>query len=207
MGRAAVRIYHLLGLSGAGLIFMLEGLGVPIPVEIPLVMVGQRMALEMNTYWQIVLLMWLTTMVGNTAGYLVGYYGGNPLAHKLLVWFRVKPELWAKVEGWFQRHGMKVVVATRWINWGFAQNMWLSGITRVPFGRFFMVMAINDFLWAMAWTRASQVTMAYLGRRSAHFLRHSVMQIGVAALAVILIFLGVWWMARWVRKPGGEKQR
>ncbi|MDB4897917.1 MAG: associated Golgi protein-related protein [Firmicutes bacterium] len=200
MGKAALRLYRLLGLPGAALIFLLEGLGVPIPVEIPLVMVGQRITQGLNSYWQIVGVMWLTTVVGNMVGYLIGYYGGRPLVRKLVSWFRVTPDAWARVEHWFQRHGMTVVVATRWINWGFAQNMWLSGITRVPFGQFFLVMVINNFLWAMAWTWLSHQALAYLGRRSGHFLHHSAMRIGVVALAVILVGLGAFWLVRRLRK-------
>jgi membrane protein DedA with SNARE-associated domain len=204
VGKAALRLYHLLGLPGAGLIFLLEGLGVPIPVEIPLVLVGQRIAHGLNTYWEIVGIMWLTTVVGNTIGYMIGYYGGRPVVHKLMGWFRVSPEAWDRVEHWFRRHGMKVVVGTRWVNWGFAQNMWLSGITRVPFARFFVVMVVNNFLWAMAWTWLSQQAMVYLGRRSARFLHHSAMRIGVAALAVILLGILVWWLIRRGRRVKSE---
>ncbi|HEY3364010.1 MAG TPA: VTT domain-containing protein [Symbiobacteriaceae bacterium] len=197
MAQAAWFVYKHLGLSGAGLIFMLEGLGAPVPVEIPLGIIGLRMAHELNTYWEMVLLMWLTTVVGNAAGYLLGYYGGRPVIMKLMSWFRIREELWLKVDAWFRQHGLKVVVATRWTNWGFAQNMWLCGITRVRFGKFLLVMVLNDLLWAMGWSWLSRGAVVYFRRRSGHFLHMSAMRVGVSALLVTLVVVAVWLAIRW----------
>lgn len=204
MVRAANYILHQFGLPGAGLIFLLEGLGAPIPVEIPLWIIGDRMAKGHATYLEMVLLMWLSTVVGNTIGYLLGYYGGRPAALKLLQWFRVKPETWDRLEGWFQRHGLKIVLATRWTNWGFAQNMWLCGITRVPFGRFFVVMVLNDLLWAMGWTWLARVAMTYFRRHGLKLLHASAVKVGLGAAGVVLVGLGIWALWRWwqLRKAG-----
>lgn len=202
MARAVFLLYRYFGLSGAGLILMLEGVGFPIPVEIPLSIVGLRMAQEINTYRAMVLLMWTSTVLGNTVGYIIGYYGGRPLALQLLRWFHVRPETWHRMESWFQKHGLKVVIATRWINWGFAQNMWLCGITRVPFGRFFAVMAFNDLLWAMGWTWVARAAMTYVNRGTRLvFLHKSSVRVGVAALVVVLLGLGVYGFIRWVNRP------
>jgi len=201
MVRAVFHLYKSLGLPGAGLILMLEGIGIPIPVEIPLSIVGLRMAQGMNSFRAMVLLMWTATVVGNTIGYAIGYYGGRPLALKLLGWFRVKPETWVRMESWFRTHGLKIVVATRWVNWGFAQNMWLCGITRVPFGRFFAVMAFNDFLWAVGWTWVARATMRYVRQGTRLLsLHNSALRVGTAALIVISLVLGIYWFIRWVNR-------
>ena len=202
MVRAVSQLYKHLGLPGAGLIFMLEGIGVPIPVEIPLGIVGLRMVRGESTYWEIVLLMWLSTVLGNTIGYVLGYYGGRPLALKLVSLFRITPDLWHKAESWFKQHGLKVVLATRWINWGFAQNMWLCGITQVPFGRFFVVMVVNDFLWAMAWTWVARTAVIYLRRAGAvfAFLHTSTQRVALITIGVVLLVMGIWFLLR--RKNG-----
>jgi membrane protein DedA with SNARE-associated domain len=204
MLRAAQYVLDQYGLPGAGLIFLLEGVGTPLPVEVPLWIIGSKMAVGHASYWQMVLLMWLSTVAGNTLGYLVGYYGGRPAAMKLLSWFRVKNETWTKMETWFQRHGLKLVVATRWANWGFAQNMWLCGITRVPFSRFFTVMVINDFCWAMAWTWLAKAALQYFRRHSVRFLHASTMKVGVAALVVFLLAFLTWWLFRKRTGPAAD---
>lgn len=199
MIRAARFILETFGLPGAGLIFLLEGLGAPIPVEVPLWIIGARMTAGTASYWQIVLLMWLTTVVGNTFGYVLGYYGGRPAVLKLLQWFRVKQETWDKLEGWFQKHGLKMVIATRWTNWGFAQNMWLCGITRIPFKRFFAVMVLNDLVWAMGWTWVARAAVGALRRHGMRFLHASTLRVGLVALVVVALLLGIWMLVRWYR--------
>jgi membrane protein DedA with SNARE-associated domain len=198
MVRAARFILETFGLPGAGLIFMLEGLGAPLPIEVPLWIVGARLSAGQALFWQIALLMWLTTVIGNTVGYVLGYYGGRPVVMKLLQWFRVKQATWEKLEGWFRRHGLKMVVATRWTNWGFAQSMWLCGITRVPFGRFFAVMAVNDLLWATAWTWVARAAVRAFSRHGMRFLHASVVRVAVVALVAAGIVWLVWWL--WKRR-------
>ncbi|HYG57832.1 MAG TPA: hypothetical protein VD902_07180, partial [Symbiobacteriaceae bacterium] len=61
MLRAARYILDRFGLPGAGLILLLEGLGAPIPVEIPLWIIGDRMSTGQASYTEMVLLMWLST--------------------------------------------------------------------------------------------------------------------------------------------------
>jgi|GEM_PF-5973870 len=199
MIRAAQHLLTAYGLSGAGLILMLEGLGFPIPVEIPLWIIGLRQARGEASFWAMVLLMWLSTVVGNTLGYVIGYYGGRPAVLKVASWVRIKPEHLDRVEAWFQKHGLKVVVATRWFNWGFAQNMWLCGITRVPLRRFFPVMILNDLLWAVAWTWVARSAVVAFRRHGFRFLHLSTLQVGLGALALVAVGLTVWLVARWWR--------
>ncbi|HWI52404.1 MAG TPA: VTT domain-containing protein [Symbiobacteriaceae bacterium] len=206
MIRAARFILETFGLPGAGLIFMLEGLGAPLPVEVPLWIIGTRMTSGSASYWQMCLLMWLTTVIGNSVGYFAGYYGGRPAVLKLLQWFRVKPETWERMETWFRRHGLKVVVATRWTNWGFAQNMWLCGITRVPFRRFFTVMVLNDFLWAMAWTWVARAAVGAFWRHGLRFLHASTLRVGAIAVALMLIGLVVVGGTKWMRSRRASGQ-
>jgi len=209
MGRLLLHIYRQLGLPGAGLILMLEGMGVPIPVELPLGIVGLRIASGENRFWEMVLLLWLSTVAGNTLGYALGAYGGRPLALKLMSWFRVREEQWQRLDQWFRRHGLKLIVATRWINWGFAQNMWLCGIAQVPFWRFFLVMALNDFIWAAAWTKVAQGAMQYVRRGSRRlFLQRSTTRVGFYALGLALAVLACYLVIRWfIRSREVRRQR
>lgn len=199
MAQVARFILHTFGLPGAGLIFMLEGLGAPFPVEVPLWIIGSRMSTGQSSYWAMVFFMWGSTVAGNLIGYLAGYYGGRPAIRKLLQWFRVKPELWNKVEGWFNRHGLKVVVVTRWTNWGFAQSMWLSGITRVNFARFFSTMVVNDFLWAMAWSYVSRAAVGYVARHGMRVLHALTLRAGLAVLVVVALTAAIWLLIRYLR--------
>ncbi len=198
MRRWARVAFTQFGMLSAGLIFFAEGFGAPLPVEIPLLIIGGAQVRGTHTYWQMTLLMWLATVAGNTVGYLIGYHGGRPLVRKISGWFGVREELLVKTETWFNKYGLWLTLATRWVNWGFAQNMWLCGITRVPFRRFFPVMTLNDLLWAMAWTWAAAALYRRLDKL--HHLLQYPAKVGGILAGVALLGLLVWWCFRRFRR-------
>lgn len=187
-------------LLGAGLVFFLEGFGVPIPVEVPLGIIGWRINRGYNTYWEMVWLMFAASLLGNLVGYAIGFYGGRPLALRLTRWVGMKDETWNKIEVWFHKYGLLLVVGTRWINWGFAQNMMLSGIIRIPFARFLVTLVINDFLWAVTWTWVAYKAMAHL-RHGFGLLRDYQEHVGWTAVILVLSGAVGWWLWRRFRKP------
>lgn len=187
-------------LLGAGLIFFLEGFGIPIPVEIPLGIMGWRINQGLNSYWEMVWLMFLSSVMGNVVGYALGYYGGRPLALALTRRIGVKTATWERIESWFQRYGLLLTVGTRWINWGFAQNMMLAGITRVPFARFLALLVVNDFFWAMGWVWISIRAMARL-RRGFDLINDYQENLAWTAFAVMAVVLLVWLVWHRLRKP------
>lgn len=139
-------------LALAGLLYFAEGVGLPLPVEIPLVIVARRVIAGDLSIAAAIILCFIFTVIGNVVGYLLGRLGGRPLVWEICRRFHISETTLLRAEDWFLRHGLKLVLGTRWINWGFAQNIWLSGMSRIPFLRFFIPMAINDLLWAVVYT-------------------------------------------------------
>lgn len=199
MGHWARLAFSQFGILSAALIFFLEGFGAPLPVEIPLLIIGRAQVRGLFSYWEMVLLMWLSTVAGNTVGYLIGSYGGRPLITRMAGWFHIRPESLTRVEHWFNRWGLWLTLATRWANWGFAQNMWLCGITRVPFGRFLLVMTVNDFFWAMAWTWAAAALYRQLDRMQ--MLLHYPARVAGALATLAAAGALIWWWRRRRRPP------
>jgi membrane protein DedA with SNARE-associated domain len=181
------------GLHLAAVILFLEGIGIPIPVEIPLGTLAYYIAHDRTHALTGILIMFISTILGNLVGYALGYWGGRPLALRLFRLFGLKEETWKRMESWFHRHGMKAVVVTRWINWGFAQNMWLCGITRVPFRRFFPVMLINNLLWATGWIYFSSFLLIFFRRRGIHLLHGLIDHLPWVLLGAVLIGWAGWW--------------
>lgn len=195
---------HLYGASGllgfAGLVFALEGMGAPIPVEIPLFTVGVLMTRGSFSYTGAVVLTWLATVLGNTTGYLLGYYGGRPLVLTVMRWLHIPGHHFETIESWFNRYGLALALGTRWINWGFAQNIWLLGITRFRFAAFFIVMAVNDLLWAMAW---NWIALHFV--RRLHLLGRYQKPVLLIVLGLVIVGAGTWFVWRRSREDGEPK--
>lgn len=199
-----LHLLHRLGanLPLAGLIFLLEGIGLPIPVEIPLGILGYRLGRNDLHLVHAILLMWMTTNVGNMIGYWLGYWLGRGPMLRLLRLVGVKQRTWDRLEGWYTKYGLRTIVLTRWINWGFAQTMWLSGITRIPFRRFLPTVLLNNLLWAIGWTFLADVLISFFRRRGFQMLQALIDNLPWVLLGLVALGALVWWLWRRFRPSG-----
>lgn len=184
------------GLWGLGLLFMLEGMGLPLPAEIPFLLAGALAGAGQQPFWTLVLVAWGTTVIGNLLGYGAGYLGGRPLIERLTHWAGMSEERFSRYEEWVRKHGLKILFFTRWINWGFGQSLWLAGISRVPPRRFVPFMLGINFIWAVVWTWFGGLLAHWLTRLGVH--RGSVVT-AVLLLTAALIGLLIWRRVR--RRP------
>ncbi|MGE5673186.1 MAG: DedA family protein [Mycobacterium leprae] len=174
------------GVWGIGLLFGLEGMGLPLPAEIPLLLAGALIRSGERSFWTLLLVAWSATVFGNLVGYGAGYLGGRPLLDWVARKLQVSADKLAKYEQWIGQHGLKVLFATRWVNWGFGQSLWVVGINRISPKRFLTFTVVLNLLWAMVWL--------YLGSLLFGWISH------VQGVAVVLLLLvvgaGVWALIR-----------
>lgn len=182
----------------AGLLYFLEGVGLPLPVEIPLIMAARLVIAGEIHLGGAIALAFFCTVAGNGLGYLIGRIGGRPLVYEVARRFHVREETLVKAEDWFARHGLKLVLGTRWINWGFAQNIWLSGMSRMPFLRFFIPIVINDMLWAVVYT--------WLWVRFFSLIRAAFHRYEAEVLVVLLALAAVGGLVWLVRRRGRQRR-
>lgn len=165
------------GLWGLGLLFLIEGAGLPLPVEIPFLLSGALAHAGRYPYWSLVILAWSATVVGNLAGYGAGYIGGRKAVERLTAWAGISAARLDSFEAWFRRHGLRLLFVTRWINWGFGQSLWLAGLSRIPLRRFAPFILVLNLAWAALWL-AIGASMARLLSR-----------LGVGRGAVVVVVL------------------
>lgn len=183
--RSITRLITLLfkkyGIVAIFLGFSLEGLGLPVPMELLFGLMGKLVADGEIPYLGGVLLAGAGALLGNTAGYLGGLYGGRPFVRFLVRFLRLPPERVERFERWFRKHGLMAIFIGRWAGWGYAQIMWFAGITRLEFWRFLAATTASNLAWASFWT--------FAGYRVIHYARQFWGLPGV--LAVLLLLLGV----------------
>lgn len=148
------------GLLGIAMMYALEAI-VPIPIEIPFWLSGQMLQQGAPRYWQLVLVTWLGTSVGNVLAFAVARMGGRPLLMKLMDWLHIQDEV-SRLQRWIDRYGLGVVAMTRWINWGFGLSVWLTGFSRIPSWQALIVMLINNAFWSVAWVGLARIIVGAL---------------------------------------------
>lgn len=128
---------------------MVESMGVPFPGETGLlasaVYAGTGHALN------IVLVIAAASagaIIGDNIGYLVGRYGGYPLALRILRLFHIKETALHAAQDYFARHGDKTVFIGRFFALLRATVALMAGVTHMPWRRFLVWNALGGITWA-----------------------------------------------------------
>ncbi len=127
-----------LGYFGIALILVLGGLGLPVPEEAPIILAAVLSKSE-KMWWPFALASCMTgVLIGDFIVYFLGYvYGEKVLSLRLTRKFLTKVRE-AQIQGYFHRHGVKILILGRFAV-GFRTAAYLTaGILRLPTLKLFL---------------------------------------------------------------------
>ena len=128
-----------------------ENLGIPMPGEATLITAGIYTVSGDLHLIPVLVLGFVAAVIGDNAAFVVGRYGGRPLALKLGRRFGVTHTALDKVEAFYERHGSKVVVAGRFLPLLRHLNGLVAGITPMKWPRFLAANMIGAAIWVGVW--------------------------------------------------------
>lgn len=171
---------------------LLENMGIPIPGE-TVTLVGGFLAgsHELNV-WYVFAAATVGAIIGDSGGYLLGYYGGWPLLVRIGSWLKISEAKLEAVRDRFSQSAGKAVLLGRFVALLRVFAGPLAGITRMPYHQFLLCNTIGAATWAGA-----MVSLSYfLGRLvPLSQLMHWVTQFTGVALAVVIAWVIIaWWM-------------
>ena len=130
----------------------IENLGIPFfPGEAALILGGIYTVTGELSLVPLLVIAWVTAVLGDNAGFAIGRYGGRPLALKLGRRFGVSHALLDRVEGFYERNGSWVVAAGRFLPILRHLNGLVAGITTIKWPRFLAANMIGAAIWVGVW--------------------------------------------------------
>lgn len=131
------------GLLGVFVLVMAEGCGVPAPGLTVLVVGGLMAGRGEIGIMPLLLTGWVAAITGNLLGYVIGRYGGR----HLLGYFSIQGERLRRIEGFFQRNTIALLVVSRFVE-GLKQTAGLvAGTLSVGLARFVAGTVAGATLW------------------------------------------------------------
>jgi membrane protein DedA with SNARE-associated domain len=128
-----------------------EDFGLPLPGETMLITAAVLAGLgQLNIFW-LLPIAWLGAVIGDNIGYGIGFFGGRPLVLRFGRYVFITSRRLAIIEGFFARHGGKVVIVARFIELLRQLNGVVAGLSRMPWPRFLTFNAIGAALWVCFW--------------------------------------------------------
>jgi len=139
------------GYLGVGGMLSLEDFGVPVPGEIMLIAAAIFAGAGQMNIAVVFLVAVLAAVIGDNIGFIVGHFGGRPLAERFGRYVFLTPERLDRTENYFNRHGGKIVTVARFID-GLRQiNGLLAGIGGMGWLKFLGYNALGAVLWVGTW--------------------------------------------------------
>lgn len=143
--------------------------------------------------WLVCLAVTLAALLGNAAGYLIGYQAGPALFRRPDSRF-FKQEYVDKTHAFLERHGPKAVVLARFVPFVRTFITWIAGVGRMDPRKYFTYTVIGGVLWAAGITTLGHV----LGNIS-------VIKNNVEAIFVLIVLVSVVPMViEWARHRRGR---
>ncbi|SNX53381.1 DedA family protein [Thermoanaerobacterium sp. RBIITD] len=141
---------------------IIEGTGMPGPVEILFFAAGYLISKGQMNFISVVLIAAFGNVVGNTIAYIIGAKSGRPFIEKYGHILKITAKDLEGMDKWFSKYGGMTNLISRLIGLPRTPAIWASGITHMDFKSFFVYSAMGDLLWSAFWTYVSYLASLQL---------------------------------------------
>ena len=171
------------GYLGVGGMLFLEDFGVPVPGEIMLIAAAVFAGAGQMNIALIFVVAVIAAVIGDNIGFVVGHFGGRPIAERFGRYVFLTPERLERAEAFFNRHGGKIVAVARFIDGLRQVNGLLAGIVGMHWLKFLSYNALGAALWVGTWCAVGYLAGEHIVEIYGTFERYK--WYVVAAVAVI----------------------
>ncbi|MGR6971181.1 DedA family protein [Streptomyces cynarae] len=173
-------------LAVAGLVFI-EDFGVPVPGETILIVAAVYAGAGRLNIVLVAVIAFCAAVLGDNVGYAIGRFGGHRLVERYGRYVLLTPARVEKAEGFFTRHGGKVVTVARFIEGLRQANGIIAGMAGMSWRRFLVFNALGAALWVGAWVTFGGLAGAHLNTLYPAIQRYELYVL--TAMAVLLVIL------------------
>ncbi|GAA5648272.1 hypothetical protein VPR01S_23_00100 [Vibrio proteolyticus NBRC 13287] len=167
----------------------LEGLGIPMPGQSLMIAASLLASEQVMSLTLVATVSWLSCFLGNTCGYLLGYYFENWLDKKGYV---SGPKM-QKLQSTIQTYGPACLVISRFIE-GMKQFMPLAcGIAKMPRREFLFGNALASTVWVAVFSLLTHFAFEHLSELSTLYTHYRFI---VWALAALLFGALIMWILK-----------
>lgn len=192
-------LHHYGYLAVGGALFF-EDFGVPLPGETMLIAASLYAGLGHLNIWVVAVVAIAAAVLGDNVGFAIGHFGGRRLLDRYGKYVLLTQRRLDKAEGFFRRHGEKVVVVARFVEGLRQLNGIVAGVAEMPWRRFIAANALGATLWVATWA-----SLGYLAGNHVETISRYFTYFALAAAVVVIILLVR--HARGVRNRRRERRR
>ncbi|MFE7633939.1 DedA family protein [Kitasatospora sp. NPDC057518] len=176
------------GYLAVAVLVLLDNCGVPVPGQTVLVLASVYAGTGHLDLAAVLLIATGAAALGNGLGYLIGRTGGRAFVHRWGRYVLLTPARMERADGFFARHGGKVVAVARFVDGLRQYNGIIAGTTEMPRRRFLAFNLLGAVLWTAVWGTFGYLAGANIGAVYHTALRYQVwFAVGLGVLVAALL--------------------
>ncbi|WP_439020387.1 DedA family protein [Bacillus thuringiensis] len=129
------------------LMLLLGIIGVPIPDEVMMTVVGYFTNINVLNYELAILVSFAGALLGMLISYMIGKKAGRPFIDKYGKWVGLKEERMDKVSKWMEKYGPYSLIFGYFIPGVRHITCYFSGVSKMKLKTYILFAAIGAFLW------------------------------------------------------------
>jgi len=153
-------VEHLITNYGYIAIFLMLTLGIvglPIPDEALMTLVGYFTQNGILNYGFAIVISFTGALVGMLISYSIGRKFGRPLVKKYGKWVGLKEKRMVRVEKWMDKYGAYSLILGYFVPGLRHLTCYFSGISQMKFKTYLLFVAIGAFLWCVTFITIGKV--------------------------------------------------
>ena len=182
------------GLWAIALLVMVEDFGIPVPGETILIAGAVFAGAGRLNIVAVGIVAVIAAVIGDNIGFAIGHFGGRALALRWGKYVFLTEARLDKTEGFFNRHGGKIITIARFVEGLRQANGIIAGISGMHWRRFLAFNALGAALWVGVWITIGYVSGNHITTIYDYITRYSLYLL--IALAVLLAAYIAWHLLR-----------
>ncbi|MGW2254525.1 DedA family protein [Kitasatospora sp. NPDC001660] len=176
------------GYLAVALLVLLDNCGIPVPGQTILILASVYAGSGHLDFAAVLVIAFAAASLGNSLGYLIGSTGGRAFVHRWGRYVLLTPARMERADGFFARHGGKVVAVARFVDGLRQTNGIIAGTTEMPWRRFAVFNLVGAALWTGVWGTFGYVAGANIGSVYRTAIRYQLwFAIGLGVLVTALL--------------------
>jgi membrane protein DedA with SNARE-associated domain len=140
------------GLFALFFIIYFESFGAPLPGESAMIGASVLAVRGDFSIVDVFLVVWVAAVLGDSTGYAIGHFGGQPLLERYGPLVKLTPERLEKLHELFKRRGPLIVVGARFVVILRQFNGLVAGSAAMPWRYFVAANIVGAAIWAAVWS-------------------------------------------------------
>ncbi|MFI6444609.1 DedA family protein [Kitasatospora sp. NPDC050543] len=175
------------GYAALAVLVLLDNCGIPAPGQTILVLAAVYAGSGHLSLPAVIAIALAAAIAGDSLGYLIGATGGRAFVHRWGRYVLLTPARMERADGFFDRHGGKIVTVARFVDGLRQTNGIIAGTTEMGWRRFMPFNVLGAVLWVGVWSAFGYLAGANIGVIYEKLVRYQLwllIAVGVALAAV-----------------------